>query len=148
MIIIETRNIYHIIYFWLNAVRRVNMTQDGDKVHWGNKLIVGSTLSDCWDECIKTSKYMEKREAINKFNKTVKSHKHQVQGLHKTHFLIITLRKFSQAGRCLLFQNMCNDFPFYFSKYLWHLPRNDLQGRCRLADLLGLKKVAHKEPVL
>ena len=75
MIIIETRNIYHIIYFWLNAVRRVNMTQDGDKVHWGNKLIVGSRLFDCWDECIKTSKYMEKREAINKFNKTGNSHK-------------------------------------------------------------------------
>ena len=73
--ITELRNIYHFLYFWFNAVRRVNMTQDGDKVHWGNKLIVGSTLSDCWDECIKTSKYMEKREAINEFNKTGNLHK-------------------------------------------------------------------------
>ena len=73
--ITETSFIYNIIYFWLNAVRRVNMTQDGDKVHWGNKLIVGSTLSDCWEECIKTSQYIEKREAINKFNKTGNSHK-------------------------------------------------------------------------
>ena len=75
MMITETSFIYNIIYFWLNAVRRVNMTQDGDKVHWGNKLIVGSTLFDCWDECIKTSKYMEKREAINEFNEAGNSHK-------------------------------------------------------------------------
>ena len=45
------------------------MTKDGDKVHCGNKLIVGSTLLDCWEECLRTSEYHKKRALIEEFNK-------------------------------------------------------------------------------
>ena len=45
------------------------MTKDGDKVHCGNKLIEGSTLFDCWEECLKTSEYHKKRALIEEFNK-------------------------------------------------------------------------------
>ena len=34
-----------------------------------NKLITGSMLPECWTECLKTSKYMEKRESIEEFNR-------------------------------------------------------------------------------
>ena len=45
------------------------MTKDGDKVHCGNKLIIGSTLPDCWKECIKTSEYYKKKALIEEFNR-------------------------------------------------------------------------------
>ena len=44
------------------------MTKDGDKLHCGNKLIIGSTLSDCWKECLETSEYEKKRTLIEEFN--------------------------------------------------------------------------------
>ena len=51
------------------------MTKDGDKVHWGNKLITGCTLSDCWTECLKSSEYMSKCKSIEEFNKNSNSTK-------------------------------------------------------------------------
>ena len=45
------------------------MTKDGDKLHCGNQLVIGSTLVDCWKECINTSEYHKKRKIIEEFNR-------------------------------------------------------------------------------
>ena len=55
--------------FFVNAVRYINMTKDGDKVHWGNKIITGCTLSDCWKECLSSSDYTNKCKSIEDFNR-------------------------------------------------------------------------------
>ena len=49
------------------------MTKDGDRVHLSNNLINGSMLPECWKECLKISKYMDKRESIEQFNKNSNS---------------------------------------------------------------------------
>lgn len=42
-------------------VRQVNMTQPGDRVHYGDHAIEGCTLPKLWDECLKKGKFEEKR---------------------------------------------------------------------------------------
>ena len=49
------------------------MCKEGDRVHFLNKVITGSTLPDCWKECLKTSNYVEKQKSIEEFNKNTNS---------------------------------------------------------------------------
>ncbi|MEJ1287177.1 hypothetical protein NN561_018192 [Cricetulus griseus] len=50
-------------------VRRKNMYKEGDLTHFNQKLEVFN-LPRCWDECIASSQYFDRKKEVEKFNKT------------------------------------------------------------------------------
>ena len=44
------------------------MYVDGDKTPYG-QMIANSTVRQCWDECLRISKYRQRREEVDAFNR-------------------------------------------------------------------------------
>ncbi|XP_060042807.1 xanthine dehydrogenase/oxidase isoform X2 [Erinaceus europaeus] len=49
-------------------VRRKNMYKEGDLTHFNQKL-EGFTVPRCWDECLASSQYQERRKQVDQFNR-------------------------------------------------------------------------------
>lgn len=47
---------------------RLNLYKEGDITHYNQKLDY-CTLQRCWNECMESSKFNERREAIREYNK-------------------------------------------------------------------------------
>ncbi|XP_069810295.1 xanthine dehydrogenase/oxidase isoform X2 [Dendropsophus ebraccatus] len=78
-------------------VRKLNMYQEGDLTHFGQKLEVFN-VHRCWDECLKNSHYHERKIAIAKFNKRHRWKKRGIAIIPTKFGISYTLSFLNQAG--------------------------------------------------
>ncbi|XP_071996090.1 xanthine dehydrogenase/oxidase isoform X3 [Engystomops pustulosus] len=78
-------------------VRKLNMYQEGDLTHFGQKL-ESFNVHRCWDECLKNSCYHERRIAIATFNKQHRWKKRGIAIIPTKFGISFTLSFLNQAG--------------------------------------------------
>ncbi|KAG9467884.1 hypothetical protein GDO78_014101 [Eleutherodactylus coqui] len=78
-------------------VRRLNMYQEGDLTHFNQKLEAFS-LRRCWDQCLRSSRYQERKIAIATFNKQHRWKKRGIAVIPTKFGISYTLFFLNQAG--------------------------------------------------
>ncbi|KAF4528372.1 hypothetical protein B566_EDAN016934 [Ephemera danica] len=81
-------------------VRRLNLYQEGDETHYGQKL-EHCTLQRCWDECVQRSSYTERRGDIEQYNRQNRFKKRGIC-IVPTKFGIAFTTKFLNQTGCLV----------------------------------------------
>ncbi|CAN2388442.1 acting on CH or CH2 groups [Pristimantis euphronides] len=78
-------------------VRKLNMYQEGDLTHFNQKLEVFS-VHRCWDECLRNSRYQERKIAIAAFNKQHRWKKRGIAIIPTKFGISFSLSFLNQAG--------------------------------------------------
>ncbi len=85
-------------------VRGKNIIRKGQLTHY-NHLIEVTSLSDCWNECLKQSRYYQVKKEVDDFNVANKWRKRGA-AIIPTNFGIAFIARFlNQAGRCTVLKD-------------------------------------------
>ena len=81
------------------STRAINLTRENDLLHFSDNTVVGCTLVQCWEECLKNSEYIKILQEVTKFNSKSPTIKQGVAIVPMK--MPITLRaKFLMQGLC------------------------------------------------
>ncbi|XP_068088896.1 xanthine dehydrogenase/oxidase isoform X2 [Hyperolius riggenbachi] len=78
-------------------VRKLNMYQEGDLTHFNQKL-EAFNVHRCWEECLRSSNYQERKLAIDKFNRQHRWKKRGIAIIPTKFGISFTLSFLNQAG--------------------------------------------------
>ncbi|XP_018423843.1 PREDICTED: xanthine dehydrogenase/oxidase [Nanorana parkeri] len=78
-------------------VRKLNMYKEGDLTHFNQKL-EEFNVQRCWEECLRSSSYQERKAAIEKFNRQHRWKKRGISIIPTKFGICFTLALLNQAG--------------------------------------------------
>ncbi|RZB77506.1 xanthine dehydrogenase, partial [Asbolus verrucosus] len=79
----------------------LNLYKEGDFTYYNQKLI-NCTVDKCWNECIQSSNYYEKRKEVDKFNKENRYKKRGLSVIPTKYGIAFTVPFLNQAGALIL----------------------------------------------
>nr|XP_015199707.1 PREDICTED: xanthine dehydrogenase/oxidase [Lepisosteus oculatus] len=80
-----------------NQVRRINMYKEGDVTPFSQKL-EQFTIQQCWEECMETSRYQQRREELEEFNRRNRWRKRGIAIIPTKFGISFTVTFLNQAG--------------------------------------------------
>ncbi|XP_044271651.1 xanthine dehydrogenase isoform X2 [Tribolium madens] len=83
------------------TLSELNLYKEGDLTHYNQKL-VNCTLDKCWQECIQSSNYYEKRKEVERFNRENRYKKRGLSVIPTKYGIAFTAPHLNQAGALLI----------------------------------------------
>ncbi|KAJ8968545.1 hypothetical protein NQ317_002627 [Molorchus minor] len=79
----------------------INLYKEGDITHYNQKLI-NCTLGKCWDECVESSDYYNRRQRVEKFNRENRYKKRGLSIIPTKYGIAFTVPFLNQGGALVL----------------------------------------------
>ena len=79
-------------------LKEINLTREGDMVHFGDTPVQGCTLTECWNQMMEKSDYKNRKDEVKRFNETSKIIKKGISAVPIKFAVTLQAKMLHQSG--------------------------------------------------